>query len=301
MSLLLSSFLLLIIYIFVRRPKSSDPYALDHAALNAPLFPQTMWMNMGYWKNTSSFPEACRALLTLLLEKSGLLSGDAKGEVRIIDIGFGCGDQTLAILQTLPGVRYSGITNNPIQLAFLEDRLGKIAPIDKRRAQLCLGDGADPDTWKVEAGAGLETWTLALDCLYHFRPNREKALRRAAELGSLVAFDLLLSEQAKWWEKGVLWAITVGMGVPYRNFMTPKQYTDMLVVAGYASNEIEIEDISSDVFGGLAAYIQRRRQEAERWGIGGWRKWKVAGWVFGLWDKRGTVRGCVVIARRAKH
>lgn len=256
---------------------------------------------MGYWKNTSSFPKACHALPTLLLENSGLLSGNTKSKVHIIDLGFGCGDQTLAILQALPAVRYSGITNNPMQLAFSKYRMRKTALIDKGRAQLCLGDGADPDTWKIEAGSGLETWTLALDCLYHFRPNREKALCHAAKLGSLVAFDLLLSEQAKWWEKVVVWAITTGMGVPYGNFMTPKEYTDMLVAAGYTPSEIEIEDISSDVFGGLAAYIRRRSQEARHWGVGGWRQWKVAGSVFGLWDKRGMVRGCIIIARRAKH
>ncbi|PWW76357.1 hypothetical protein C7212DRAFT_294177 [Tuber magnatum] len=301
MNFLLPPFILLIAYIFIRRQKSPDRYALDHAALNSPLFPQTMWMNMGYWKNTNSFPEACHALLVVLLEKAGLLAGNLKGKIRIIDLGFGCGDQTLAILQAFPGVRYIGITNNAMQLAFLEERMRRIAPGDRGRAQLCLGDGADPDTWKVEHGHGLETWTLALDCLYHFQPNREKALRHAAKLGSFVAFDLILSEQARWWEKGVLWAIAMGMGVPYGNFMTPKQYTRMLVAAGYVPSEIGIQDISSDVFGGLTAHLRRRSQEAERWGVGGWKKWRVVGWVFGLWNKWGTVRGCVIIAKRAKH
>ncbi|KAG0138300.1 hypothetical protein HOY82DRAFT_546073 [Tuber indicum] len=301
MNLLLPPFILLLTYIFIRYRKSSDPYTLDHAALNAPLFPQTMWMNMGYWKNTNSFPEACHALLTLLLGKSGLLAGNTVGEVRMVDLGIGCGDQTLAILRALPRARYIGITNNPLQLAFLEERMREIGTGDKGRAQLRLGDGADPDTWRVEDEDGLETWTLALDCLYHFRPNREKALRHAAKLGSFAAFDLLLSERAKWWERAVLWAIAVGTGAPYDNFMTAKQYTDMLVAAGYVPSEIEMEDISSDVFGGLAAYIRRRSQEAERWGVGGWKKWKVAGWIFGLWDKWGMVRGCVIIVRRAKR
>ncbi|RPA92286.1 hypothetical protein L873DRAFT_1710630 [Choiromyces venosus 120613-1] len=302
MNILLPPFLLLIIYILLRRRKPSDPYSLDHATLNAPLFPQTMWMNMGYWKHTSSFPEACHALFTLLLERSGLLASDSGGEkVHVIDLGIGCGDQTLAILRALPEVRYTGITNNPMQLVFLEDRMSKVGAGDKARAQLCLGDGADPDTWNVEVVDGLETWILALDCLYHFRPDREKTLRHAVKLGSLVAFDLLLDEKAKWWEKGVLWVVAIGMGVPYGNFLTPKQYTDMLVAAGYMPGEIEIEDISSDVFGGLTAYIRRRSQEAEHWGVGGWRKWKVAGWVFGLWDRWGMVRGCVVVARRAKR
>ncbi|KAG0641727.1 hypothetical protein HOY80DRAFT_953251 [Tuber brumale] len=93
----------------------------------------------------------------------------------------------------------------------------------------------------------------------------------------------------------------MGTGVPYGNFMIQRRYTDMLVAAGYVSSEMEIEDISSDVCAGLTAYIQRRSEEAERWDVGGCKKWKVAGWMFGSWGKWGMIRGCAIIVRRAKH
>jgi len=42
------------------RARSKDPYGLFHIALNEPK--TTEWLNMGYWKNTKSFPEAAEAL-----------------------------------------------------------------------------------------------------------------------------------------------------------------------------------------------------------------------------------------------
>ncbi|EEH11476.1 conserved hypothetical protein [Histoplasma capsulatum G186AR] len=119
-------------------------YSLDHGVLNLPsLTPTEMWMNMGYWKNTASFPEACRALLDKILQTAGLdvvstiiavsddsadatatgvdyqsrtnsqvTLGFSRGEGErgkrtsrngvkrvILDVGFGCGEQTLYLMR----------------------------------------------------------------------------------------------------------------------------------------------------------------------------------------------------------
>ncbi|KAJ5113489.1 hypothetical protein N7456_002023 [Penicillium angulare] len=76
-------------------------YGLDHAVLNIQLPPQTMWMNMGYWKkSTTAFPEACQALLDQVLE-AGPLKAQSPQSIRLLDVGCGCGDQSvyLASLQ----------------------------------------------------------------------------------------------------------------------------------------------------------------------------------------------------------
>ncbi|KAL3459271.1 hypothetical protein BJX64DRAFT_206308 [Aspergillus heterothallicus] len=88
--------------------KTESFYGLDHAILNVPFPPPSMWMNMGYWESTTDFPTACAALLDQVLITAGLL--DAKdgggGPVshppnkvfRMLDVGIGCGDQSVRVL-----------------------------------------------------------------------------------------------------------------------------------------------------------------------------------------------------------
>ncbi|KUL83737.1 hypothetical protein ZTR_08646 [Talaromyces verruculosus] len=90
-----------------------DIYALDHAILNVAVPPEHMWMNMGYWKDTKSFPDACEALLDKVLVTAGLLNQDktpvaetlSEAEqgvsFKLIDVGIGCGDQSLYLTRRL--------------------------------------------------------------------------------------------------------------------------------------------------------------------------------------------------------
>jgi microcystin synthetase protein McyJ len=48
------------------------------------------WMNLGYWKTARTYPEAAAALAMLLAEAARLGPGD-----RVLDVGFGFGDQDL--------------------------------------------------------------------------------------------------------------------------------------------------------------------------------------------------------------
>ncbi|CEJ61988.1 hypothetical protein PMG11_10504 [Penicillium brasilianum] len=71
--------------------------------------PETMWMNMGYWEDTQNFPEACEALLDQVL-KTGLLTETAKS-VRVLDVGCGCGDQSVHITKLRRNPLSSTITD----------------------------------------------------------------------------------------------------------------------------------------------------------------------------------------------
>ncbi|KAJ5355498.1 uncharacterized protein N7496_012710 [Penicillium cataractarum] len=79
----------------LKKALESKVYGLDHAVLNVRLPPETMWMNMGYWEDTQNFPEACQALLDQVLQAG--LSTETAQSVRVLDVGCGCGDQSVHI------------------------------------------------------------------------------------------------------------------------------------------------------------------------------------------------------------
>ncbi|RMJ26987.1 hypothetical protein PHISP_02116, partial [Aspergillus sp. HF37] len=272
-------------------PSQKPLYGLDHAILNIPLPPQSMWMNMGYWEQETNLPEASRALLDQLLLSAGLFldtdtdtdtdtdpSGDGNGKhstttINLIDLGFGCGDQTLYLARRFPRRlgRYVGITMLASQTELAAQRLAvdpEIAPAVKNRVDLFTADAADPSSWSPElqdaiasippsstnsghagddAGSGsCENWLLALDTLYHFLPSRVPIFSHARSLdASLMAFDLLLADSVPLWTRLLLWAVCWVAGIPIGNLVTRDEYVAMLVRAGYRIEGIEVRDVSA--------------------------------------------------------
>ncbi|KAK1139568.1 hypothetical protein N8T08_000641 [Aspergillus melleus] len=199
-------------------------YGLDHAVLNTPIPPPSMWMNMGYWKDESDLPDACRALLEQVLIAAGLL--DSAGhpvptdrQLRLIDVGIGCGDQSLHMVNLRkPGAQapsndrndgvdgvapplfdsYVGLTLLPEQAELARQRFEASATASMKptsteptQVDIFCADAADPTSWSQElqraiAGASSDapsrttTLLLALDCLYHFQPSRAPLLTYAA-------------------------------------------------------------------------------------------------------------------------
>ncbi|KAL4929545.1 uncharacterized protein BDV17DRAFT_290555 [Aspergillus undulatus] len=172
-------------------PSSSQPepsaekfYGLDHALLNIPLPPPSMWMNLGYWKDTNDFPTACAALLDQVLITAGLL--DANGgpigveegkRLHLVDVGIGCGDQSARVLGYMrdkvveeKGIEdgegkkaplfhsYVGITSLPVQARLAKSRVEDLQQDSKQqrqRAQIFCANAADPASWSSELKSSL--------------------------------------------------------------------------------------------------------------------------------------------------
>mgnify|MGYP003449761615 FL=1 len=55
----------------------------DFAKVEKPL-----WLNLGYWENAKTYPEACRAMATLLGDAADLNAKDEQ-----LDVGYGLAEQ----------------------------------------------------------------------------------------------------------------------------------------------------------------------------------------------------------------
>jgi hypothetical protein len=258
---------------------------------------------------------------------AGLLGPDrmpfSQSKFRVIDLGFGCGDQSIYLAQLARKTRrtgdsstesprhllldsYVGLTIVPSQFRLANKRLFSSSDTNLSRFKLFCADAAKPSTWTMDiheaatdTSANQATWVLALDTLYHFIPSRGPIFCHAfGQLNaSIMAFDLLLSDTPSIWDLILLRLVCLFAATPFSNFLTITEYRSQLVAAGYDGNKIEIRDISDHVFAGMASFIERRDGELRNIGmtIG---RYRAAGKVFKWWARSGIVRGCIVVARR---
>ncbi|KAK2750573.1 hypothetical protein FQN57_002644 [Myotisia sp. PD_48] len=169
-----------------RRPDMSQKanpdslYGLDHAVLNMGFAPKTMWMSMGYWKDTDGVNDlvtACEALLERILDSAGIdvQNGKDKEDSRVrktksrrvlLDLGFGCGEQTIYMMVKNASKNwfdeYIGITLDKIQCDYARKRInqnrkeqlhpkqdgcGSENENKSNNIHLFCADGARPQTW----------------------------------------------------------------------------------------------------------------------------------------------------------
>ncbi|KAM3471445.1 hypothetical protein MY5147_005811 [Beauveria neobassiana] len=315
--------------------RRNDIYDLAHWKLNIRVPMQPMWMNMGYWRTPrgdkiQQMDQACAALLREVLCSADLLTGDAVADkelrrrrsMAILDVGFGCGDQTVEIARALDApawqtFRYVGLTLNEAQLQVAYQRVEREVASANRHGvrlgpesfRLFGADAARPESWARpvralvdgiadEAFHGGHRWLLALDCMYHFAPSRTPLLLYAArELkADLMAFDLLLNERALFSARMAAKLVGRMAGCPLGAFMTEHQYVEQLVDAGYDRDAVQIRDVTSDVFGGLVAHIERQQRLLKPYGIS-MGSMGVAKKMFKWIDNTGVLRAVIVVAR----
>lgn len=251
--------------------------------------------------------------------------------MKLVDVGIGCGDQSLYLTSRLSKRlssktqeskplfdSYVGVTIAQSQADFARERLLKNSSSSSSpsttttpKAQIFAANAADPTSWNPELTKATtsstttknptQTWLLALDTLYHFTPSRKPLLKHAYQdlQASFMAFDLLLSDTPSFWDKLPMRAICLVAGMPFSNLLTRKGYEDMLVGVGYERGMIEMRDVSGDVFGGIAGYIREKDVELGRFGMGVG-KFKGPAKVFDWWARSGVIRGFVVVARRGE-
>jgi hypothetical protein len=270
-----------------------------------------------------AFEDACAALLREILNTSGILDHDATestsgNALAILDLGFGCGDQTWELARLARGaawsdIQYVGLTLNEAQIQSAKRKLyrqlaGENADgFEADSFQLFRANAAKPETWSPRIAEAVEAladerfaqrWLLALDCLYHFSPSRKPVFKYAANKldAHVMVFDLLLNETASFRETLVLRAIGVMMGCPVGTFLVESEYRDQLVECGYDRESIVVRDVTEHVFPGLVGFLDRQERALAEYGIslGGF---KLAQRLFDWFARSKVVKPVIVVAR----
>ncbi|KAJ3787984.1 S-adenosyl-L-methionine-dependent methyltransferase [Lentinula aff. detonsa] len=251
----------------------NDPYGLFHLSLNKRPgedendSPKTEWLNMGYWKDTNVFPDACQALALKLIQAAKCKEGGS-----LLDVGFGTGE-SLILLLTHPFVprpgQLTGITSLPLHYERSLERVKRFAPATDTKISLHAGDAvykqessATDHPLNPSSSARFDS-ILALDCAYHFRTRETflcQAFRQLSPAGRIALADICFANELPMnWQARVVRRVLRLM--PRENVISINEYVGRLEQIGY--EDVKVEDISEDVFPGFVSFLKPR-------GLGWW-------------------------------
>lgn len=213
--------------------------------------------------------------------------------VRLLDVGHGSGDSLiLHLLYSSSRLdRLTGITSNKDQH---DEAARRAQDTCKRRApeiklQLYHGDaifrqsnGSQTDKHPLDSASPLPPFTAitAIDCAYHFRSRKEFLQQSFARLtpGGVIALaDMSLVPPPSRPRRLLARALCMILGVPWENMVSSSIYVQQLADIGFV--DVEVEDVTTEVFPGLTAFLKSENPNNPQLGTAWW----VMGEVFHAW------------------
>lgn len=195
--------------------KNEESYSsFDHLALNVKR-PQTEWLNMGDWTDVDDdLPMACRQLCERLYSEADIRPG-----AKILDVGHGCGDSLLLLMQRYRPNILHGVTSLPSHAQRAKKRVedaqrlakGKVQEMEvevhcddavihveklAKRVEEKQNTTTKGRLQSLDGTEDLEKYDFifALDCAYHFQ-TRQRFINACHSLlkpgGTLALVDLI--------------------------------------------------------------------------------------------------------------
>ncbi len=210
---------------------------------------ESSWGNLGFWvpcDNSNlelNYPQACHNLACEVAHMAGL-----KDHHKLLDTGFGCGDQLVVWLEEFKVNSLVGVNLSVSQTQHAQQKIAALNLHANITCDLQTGDSCLPSNWQ-----GLDKnfdRIIALDCIYHFTDKQQYfslCKQHLADSGALVVSDLLLqSGQLTLWQQLVLKSICYFSHIPLRNLKTLVEYQSELTSMGLVISKDR--DISGQVF-----------------------------------------------------
>ncbi len=258
----------------------SGRFALDRSLLNRD-FPENQWGNLGLWDGARDYSEACEALAIRLAEVAGLRAGS-----RVLDVGFGHGDQILLWKRRFAVGPVTGVEVDVQGLAEARRRLVSFADVD-------LGLDRQWQDQHYDA-------VLALDCAYHFEHRQAffRRVLRALHAGGVLALtDLTLAKAPGGIARRSIDQIARACDIPAENLMTAEEYTRQLEALGFTQVRVARLD---GVLDGFSRFSFRHLSQHKLSAFSpGWARIIVSAVAARWLTRKDAVRYVVVTARKS--
>ncbi|MEO5874695.1 MAG: class I SAM-dependent methyltransferase [Streptosporangiaceae bacterium] len=213
-----------------------------------------LYVNMGYWEpGCADHDEASEKLAEQLGAAAGISAGD-----RVLDVGFGYGEQDLFWLQTRNPAQIVGLNVSPSQVRVARDRAAELKLED--RLDMRVGSG----TSLPFQDASFDV-VVALESAVHFDTRQrffEEALRVLRPGGVLATADMLpnparrgrrsVLERLDDWRRSQI--------IPDANWHSRAVYAERLALAGFA--DVDVRDITDRVLLPQAEFVRGRCTQA---------------------------------------
>ncbi|KAF9976561.1 hypothetical protein BGZ73_008316 [Actinomortierella ambigua] len=272
---------------------------------------------MGLWPIDGTkipYREACQAMVRKV---TAGLNIDEKSH--LLDVGFGCGDQTVYMAELYRPKRITGITIEPLQHYAAEQLvLNSRNRIPATSIDLYVADASrlldfvqehqqKPGTQREPSTRDQYfTHIISIDSAYHFNTRRQFFEQAYAVLapgkGRLAMADVIPTRDPPVTGlKGWLFRqfSRLYLKVPLENMQTLEAYRQTLVEVGF--EDIEIEAVEDQVFLGWADFIATQLKVLKSVGLVrprvGWSFWAIQK-VLRYVDRKKTMQFIVVKAKR---
>ncbi|MBY0290177.1 MAG: class I SAM-dependent methyltransferase [Mycobacteriaceae bacterium] len=210
-----------------------------------------LWLNLGYWKEARTYPDACVAMVELLGTRGGLRPGD-----EVLDVGVGFAEQDFVLLERFKPSRIAGLDITPVHVDKGRERVAKRGL--EQQIDIRLGSAT-----AIEFPDASFDSVLALECAFHFDTRdqfMDQAFRVLKPGGSLAIADMLPCPGKKS-TRATAFARKYGH-IPEANVYDREEYSRRLSAAGF--DDVVVESIRQDVFPGMANYSRQRVAENKK-------------------------------------
>jgi len=217
---------------------------------------QTQYINLGYWRNAGGIDEASTHLVHLVGERAALGPDD-----RVLDAGFGFGDQDIYWMQRFRPRHIDGVNVSARQVARARQRVRDAGLGD--RITLRLADATEP-----HFPDGSFDKIIALESAFHFR-TRQKFFKTAMRLlrpgGMLVLADFVARRPhaanfSAW--LGLQFG-SVAWQIPMGNLHSIDTYTAQLRALGF--RDITPSHLTADVIAPFSRFMNSHLEKRSPW------------------------------------